>query len=163
MYKLITTLFALLLLVGCSSKPVLPTEGVDLKLNPGQVPSAPEPLNGARVLWGGVIITSTNLEGRTRLEILSYPLDSTLRPQTGKSAGSRFLAFHPGYLETADYAAGREISMVGTVGDLEEAKLGEHRYRYPTIHTEQIHLWPKKEAGESKSKVHFGIGVIFSN
>jgi len=164
MYKLFIPLLTLLLLAGCSSKPVLPSEGANMQLSAKQVVDTGRQFFGSRVLWGGVIVSSTNLEGRTRLEILAYPLDSDLRPLTNKQAGSRFLAYHKGYLETVDYSAGRQISLVGTVSSIEEGRLGEHSYRYPTVEAEQLHLWPV-EKGESKSKsnVHFGIGVIFSN
>ena len=160
MTKLLTTLFALLLLSACSSKPVLPTAGVDLAIKASQVAISAKPLNGTRVLWGGVIINSTNLTDKTRLEVLAYPLNDKQRPQTDKPAGSRFLAYQPGYLETADYAAGRQVSMVGIIDTLEEARLGEHSYVYPTIEVEQLHLWPVKSQ-ESDTRLHFGIGVIF--
>ena len=162
MKQVLTTLFTLLLLSACSSKPILPTAGVDLKLKPNQVIVSAKPLDGTRVLWGGVIINSTNLSDKTRLEVLAYPLNEKQRPQTDKAAGSRFLAYQQGYLETADYAAGRQVSMVGIIGDIEEARLGEHRYTYPTIDIEQLHLWPLKPQ-ESDTKLHFGIGVIFRN
>ena len=162
MKQLLTTLFTLLLLSACSSKPVLPTAGVDLKLKPSQVTISAKPLDGTRVLWGGVIINATNLTEKTRLEVLAYPLNDKQRPQTDKAAGSRFLAYQQGYLETADYAAGRQVSMLGIIGKIEEARLGEHSYVYPTIDIEQLHLWPLKSQ-ETDTKLHFGIGVIFRN
>ncbi len=162
MTKRLTLFISLLLISACSSKPVLPTAGVDLAIKPSQVTSSAKPLSGSRVLWGGVIINTTNLTDKTRLEVLAYPLDDKQRPQTDQPAGSRFLAYQPGYLETTDYAAGRQISMVGTIGILEEARLGEHSYVYPTIEVEQLHLWPVKSQ-ESDTRLHFGIGVIFRN
>ena len=162
MTKRLTLFITLLFISACSSKPVLPTAGVDLAIKASQVAISAKPLNGTRVLWGGVIINTTNLTDKTRLEVLAYPLNDTQRPQTDKPAGSRFLAYQPGYLETTDYAAGRQVSMVGIIGTLEEARLGEHRYVYPTIEVEQLHLWPVKSQ-ESDTKLHFGIGVIFRN
>jgi outer membrane lipoprotein len=155
-------LLLLLLIGGCSSTPLLPTEGVNRELTPQQVADSGKEMTGSRVLWGGVIVTATNLRERTRLEVLAYPLDSSQRPQTGKLAGSRFLAYHPGYLESVDYAAGRQVSMVGTLTGIEEARLGEHSYRYPAITSEKIHLWPVAPP-PSEPKVHFGIGVILRN
>ncbi len=162
MTKLITPLLILLLAGGCSSKPVLPTEGANRELTAKQVIDAGKSMRGTRILWGGVIISSANLEGRTRLEILSYPLNSELRPVTDKPAGNRFLAYHTGYLETVDYAAGRQVSIVGVIRDAEESRLGEHSYHYPAIDAEKVHLWPVEKRG-SDSRLHFGIGVIFSN
>jgi outer membrane lipoprotein len=162
MTKLLPTLLLVLLTAGCSSKPVLPTEGVNAELTAQLVADSGQEMSGSRVLWGGVIVSTSNLKERTRLEILAYPLDSNHRPQTDKQAGSRFLAFYPGYLESVDYAAGRQVSMVGTVSGIEEARLGEHSYRYPSIDAEQIHLWPVAQP-ESKSKVQFGFGILLHN
>jgi outer membrane lipoprotein len=162
MTRLLPPLLLLLLISGCSSKPLLPTEGVSMELTVKQVADAGKAMSGKRVLWGGVIINSTNLEGRTRLEVLAYPLDSQQRPQTGKPAGSRFLAYQQGYLETADYAAGRQVSMVGTISGIEEGRLGEHRYQYPGIDADQIHLWPLEQP-QSEPRVRFGFGVILHN
>jgi outer membrane lipoprotein len=154
--------FLLLLLGGCSSKPLLPTEGVNTELTAQRVVDLERGVSGSRVLWGGVIVNITNLRERSRLEVLAYPLDSKQRPQTDQPAGRRFFAYHPGYLESTDYAAGRQVSMVGTVGGIEEAPLGEHRYRYPVLNSERLHLWPV-EPPQSEPKVRFGIGVILHN
>lgn len=162
MPRLLVPLLSLLLLAGCSSKPVLPTEGANRDISAKQVIDTGKQYVGNRVLWGGVIISSNNLEGRTRLELLAYPLDSNLRPLTDKQAGNRFLVYQQGYLETADYSAGRQVSVVGTISGIEEGRLGEVSYKYPTIEAEQLHLWPV-ESGERKSRVQFGIGVIFHN
>jgi outer membrane lipoprotein len=162
MIKLLPSLLVLLLVAGCSSKPILPTEGVNTELTAQLVADSGKEMSGSRVLWGGVIVSTTNLKERTRLEVLAYPLDSSHRPQTGKLAGSRFLAYYPGYLESVDYAAGRQVSMVGTISGIEEARLGEHSYRYPSIEAEKIHLWPIEQP-QSEPKVRFGIGVLLHN
>jgi outer membrane lipoprotein len=127
-----------------------------------QVADSGTPMSGIRVLWGGVIVNSTNLTNRTRLEVLAYPLDSNHRPQTGKPASSRFLAYHQGYLETVDYAAGRQVSIVGAISGIEEGRLGEHSYQYPAIEAEKIHLWPVEQA-DSEPKVRFGFGILLHN
>lgn len=162
MTKLLPHLLILLLVSGCSTKPALPTEGVNTALTVQQVTDSAKAMGGTRVLWGGVIVGSTNLKDRTRLEILAYPLDSNHRPKTSKPAGSRFLAYQQGYLETVDYAAGRQVSMVGVITGTEEAQLGEHRYKYPAIKAEKIHLWPIRQP-DSEPKVHFGFGILLHN
>ena len=158
------TLLAILplLLSACSSTPILQTEGVNKELTPKQVVESGATMAGTRVVWGGVIVNTTNLKEQSRLEVLAYPLDSNLRPQSGKPAGNRFLAYHQGYLESVDYAAGRQVSMVGTLRQSEEGRLGEHSYSYPTLEVEQLHLWPVEQP-QSEPKVRFGIGVMFHN
>ena len=44
------------------------------------------------------------------------------------------------------YAAGRRISVIGTVTGVEERKVGELPYRYPVIAVERIRLWPQEVA-----------------
>lgn len=161
MKRQLLTLFSLLL-GACSSTPVLQTEGSNRELTPQQVLEGGPSLVGSRVVWGGVIVNTTNLKEQSRLEVLAYPLDSKLRPQSGTTAGTRFLAYYPGYLESVDYAPGRQVSMVGTTRESEEGRLGEHSYRYPVLEVEQLHLWPVS-LPQSEPKVRFGIGVMFHN
>lgn len=162
MTKLLPPLLLLLLMEGCSSTPILPTEGVNTELSAQQVVDSGKEMSGNRVLWGGVIVSTTNLKADTRLEILTYPLNSNHRPITGQPAGSRFLAYQPGYLEGVDYAAGRLVSLVGVVSGTEEARLGEHRYKYPSVNVEKLHLWPIEQP-ESEPRVRFGFGLILHN
>lgn len=162
MTKLLPPLLILLLVSGCSTKPVLPTEGVNTALSVQQLTDSGKAMSGIRVLWGGVIVASTNLKDRTRLEVLAYPLDSNQRPKTSSPAGGRFLSYHKGYLETVDYAAGRQVSMVGVITGTEEARLGEHHYKYPSMQAEKIHLWPIAQQ-ESDTRVRFGFGILLHN
>jgi len=102
-----------------------------------------------------------NLEQGTRLEVLSYPLDSRGRPEQDASPKGRFLLQREGYLEPVDYAPGRLITAVGAVTGVEEGKVGDAPYRYPLMQAEQLHLWPKPESYRRQTpQVHFGIGVI---
>ena len=162
MRKTVATLLALLFISGCSSKPVLESGDARTDLTPAEALQKVSSLQGTRVLWGGIIVNSTNLTSRSRLEILAYPLDEKLRPQTSNSAGRRFLAYRSGYLETVDYAAGRQVSLVGTISGSEDSKLGEHHYRYPTVEIEQLHLWSQKQE-QSEPRVRFGFGLILHN
>ncbi len=152
-------LLAVLLLAGCASGPRYPTEGVELALTPRQAASEIDTVRGKTILWGGIIISSTNLKDQSRLEILAYPLDSNQYPQTDSSPLGRFLLFKDGYLETVDYAPGRLISVRGPLTATEQGKVGDTRYTYPVVKTRDIYLWSR--AGRSDPRVHFGIGVVF--
>lgn len=148
-----------LLLAGCASGP-LKTEGVS-QLTPDEATDSGSV--GETVLWGGVIVSATNLSERTRLEIVSYPLDQyTQRPKTDDEPGKRVLAYKPGYLETAEYGRGRRVTLRGVVTGTEEGRVGEAPYTYPTVEIESLELWPES-SGRSSSGVRFGVGIIFSN
>src|SRR5687768_13694507 len=103
-------LVAALLLSACASGPQISTEGVDETATPRQAAAEIESLRGGKVLWGGMIVNSTNFEESTRLEVLAYPLDSAQRPRTSAEPTGRFLAIEQGYLETVDYRQGRLVT-----------------------------------------------------
>ncbi len=149
-----------LLLAGCASGP-LKTEGVSA-LTPGE--AAGSDSVGETVLWGGVIVNATNLPERTRLEIVSYPLDSrSQRPRIDAEPGGRFLAYKQGYLETAEYGRGRRVTVRGDVTGSEQGQVGEAPYTYPTVEVEALELWPEARSRGDGSRFRFGVGVIFSN
>lgn len=152
-------LIAIVLLSGCASGPRYPTEGVELALTPQQAVTESDAMRGKTVLWGGTIIQSTNLENRSRLEILAYPLDSNQYPQTDSPPLGRFLLIVEGYLETIDYAPGRLVTISGPLTGTETGTVGETSYTYPVVKSQNIYLWSRP--GRSEPRLHFGVGVMF--
>lgn len=148
------------LLGGCATPP-FDASAVDESITPQRAVDEAPLLSGRQVLWGGVVIAATNLPDATRLEVLSYPLDRNQRPMTGQRAGARFLVYRSGYLETAEYAPGRQVSVVGTLSGVEQGTVGETAYRYPVVREPQLELWPELPIEEPQPRLHFGIGVIF--
>jgi outer membrane lipoprotein len=151
--------FWFLLLTACASGPQFPLQGVNRDLQP-KAAVAPPSL-GQHVLWGGLIIATHNLADHTQLEVLAYPLDANQLPDTSAQPLGRFLANHKGYLEPADYASGRLVTLKGTVVAPREGKIEESQYTYPVVEVTAIYLWPPQEAQETGTQLHFGIGVIF--
>jgi len=153
-----------LLIAGCASTPEFDESKVDKSLTPKTAVDQGESAVGKTVLWGGTIIESRNLKDSTQLEVLAYPLNSWNRPRESGSAMGRFLVRHSGYLETADYAQGRQITVIGPIQALKAGTIGETHYTYPVVQDEKLHLWEPESAGSSRGpNVNFGIGVIFSN
>ncbi|WP_455198298.1 Slp family lipoprotein [Kaarinaea lacus] len=151
-----------LFLGACALTPDFPTEGVDLQLTPKRAVAEIESVKGQPVIWGGVIIAVNNLKESTEVEILAYPLDMYQRPVIEDMAHGRFLAIQPGYLETADYAQGRHITVKGTLGVTRNGRVGESDYVYPVVNISQLHLWPKEDE-YVEPRVRFGIGVMIRN
>ena len=152
-------LLAALVLSACASGPRYPTEGVELALTPQQATAEATSLRGKTILWGGMIINSSNLKDQTRLEILAYPLDSSQYPQTDSAPLGRFLLVKDGYLETVDFAPGRLVTVRGPLAGTESGKVGETSYTYPLVRAQDLYLWSR--AGRSEPRVHFGVGVVF--
>lgn len=159
--KAVYLIFTVLLLGACASTPDFDSQDSKSTLTPAQAVKAADTRKGETVVWGGTIITSTNLKNQTQLEILAYPLDSDHYPQTDKPAYGRFLLLKEGYLETVDYAPGRLVTASGTFDGLRKGKLDESEYTYPLVRAEKVHLWSKN--GKSATQFHFGIGVMFHN
>jgi outer membrane lipoprotein len=148
-----------LLLVACAaSGPAFNMTGVDPFLTPQSVTTNPPAATGKDVQWGGTIIGVSNLQDRTRIEVLAYPLDRKARPQTGSSPLGRFYLEQSGFLDPATYKQGRQLSTVGTVTGITTGKVGEASYEQPVVDARQIYLWPE-DGGYSGSGVTFGIGA----
>ena len=111
------------------------------------------------VAWGGLIAAAKNLKDKSEIEVVGYPLDSENRPNHDAKPTGRFLVIQPGYLETADYAPGRLITVVGTVTETRSGTVGEAKYVYPVVVATKLQLWPKSTADRREPGFHFGIGV----
>jgi outer membrane lipoprotein len=149
-----------LLLAGCAGKPRFDTADTALGVTPDQAVNEMARLEGTRVLWGGVIVAARNREQSTQLEILGYPLNDRQRPVPDADPQRRFLALKDGYLETADFAQGRWVTLTGPLTGTRAGRVGEADYTYPVVRIEDIELWPKAERPR-EPRFHFGIGVIF--
>ncbi len=148
-------------LQACATQPRFATEDVSLQSTPAEINQAADNASGT-VIWGGVIISSTNLAAATQLEVLAYPLDSRQRPATHHNAQGRFLVHSTGYLETVDYAAGRLITVLGNLDGLTQGSVGDAQYDFPRVLASDMQLWQDKDYQESP-KFTFGIGVSLSN
>lgn len=159
----VTLLYALLisLLSACATTPNFKLDGVINNVTPTQSATQLAQYQGKKMLWGGVILNSTNTKQGTQFEVLAYPLDSDMRPRNDTTTQGRFLGNVPLYLETADYAPGRLLTVVGTLTGTQKGKIGDAVYHYPVLQIGQHYLWPKQEDRPVDTSVHFGIGVIF--
>ena len=146
---------------ACASAPPFDLKNVNTALTPNEAVAQIDSVRGSRVLWGGVIVSSKNLEQGTQLEMLAYPLNDHHRPRLDRAALGRFIVEHSGYLETVDYAPGRELSLIGAIAGTKEARIDAASTLYPAVTSEQIHLWPK--GGDAEPQFHFGVGVMFHN
>jgi len=132
-------------------------------LTPQQAAQTIDSVRQQSVAWGGVIIAGKNLQDKTQFEIVSYPLDDQNRPNIAAAPGGRFIAVVPGYLETADYAPGREVTVIGALQDTRSGKVGEASYTYPVVSATRIHLWPVLIPQSTEPRFHFGIGIGIHN
>jgi outer membrane lipoprotein len=150
----------LLALSACATAP-FDLAGADMELTPSDVLKDSDNLRGRRVVWGGKIVNTRNLNNATEIEVLGYPLTSAARVDFEEPALRRFLLVENGYLESTDYRRGRYVSAVGTLDGLRNGKVDEAPYVYPVLRAERLHLWPVDElAQRPRFGFNFGIGVI---
>ena len=155
-------IFISIIISGCATGPKFPTDKVLTGITPKMVVRHNDAYFGKKIIWGGMIVNSTNLKKTTQLEILGFPLSKSQRPRTGARPQRRFLATHDGYLETVNFAKGRYVTILGTISRNQRGKVGKSAYDYPAINAEKIYLWPPaSEDGGSGPRFHFGIGVVF--
>jgi outer membrane lipoprotein len=140
-------LLAALLFGGCATR--FDIGAAEYHVTPQQAANNIGQVQNKTVAWGGIIVAARNLASQTQLEVLSYPLDEYGRPQRDAKAGGRFIALHPGYLELANYAEGRLVTMTGTVSETRAGSVGEARYVYPVLAIKtlahRVIVWVKTE------------------
>jgi len=152
------SLLGTLLIAGCAATPDFDADAYDSMLTPSQAVATLDTVRGKAVMWGGAIVQSTNTPTGTRLEVLAYPLDRKQRPNEGKPALGRFLAIEDSYLETMDFAQGRQVTLIGRITGLEQGTIGEAPYTYPVVDVDEIFLWPVAQPS-SGPRFTFGVGV----
>jgi outer membrane lipoprotein len=131
-----------LLLAGCAS--AFPDEvmrTVDRSITVDELRRDPAGHKGARVIVGGEILSTQPRQGQTEIEMLARRLRDGGSPERSDRSPGRVLLRTADFLDPAIYAAGRRITVVGTVNGAEERKVGELPYRYPVIDVERIRLW----------------------
>jgi outer membrane lipoprotein len=146
-----------LLMSGCATP--YDIGNADPKVTPVEAAKDVAGMLNHTVAWGGMIATAKNLKDKSELEVVGYPLDSENRPNQDAKPTGRFLVIQPGYLETADFAPGRLITVVGTVTETRSGTVGEAKYIYPVVVATKMQLWPTSSAERREPSIHFGIGV----
>lgn len=142
-------LLVIVSVAGCApviSKNLL--QQVDTNVTFESVLENPESYKQKIVVWGGEIISTQNRQEGTVIEVLQKPLQYGHQPTSGDASGGRFLALYDGYLDSAVYSNGREVTVAGMVTGRRTQRLDEIDYVYPLITVKELHLWAElsKEA-----------------
>lgn len=112
-------------------------------ITPAEVRHAPRRYIGEQVRWGGTILTLENHERVTRIEILARPLVGAGEPSAQAEGEGRFIAEVGGFLDPADYARGRLITVAGSIVSVQTQDVGDYPYRYPVVAAVSHWLWPR--------------------
>jgi len=137
------SLLLALLLTSCSSNiPLQIRQTTASNITPAEARQKADAFAGQSVRWGGEIISIENKPDYTQLTVLAKPLDDDGSPQTSTSHQGRFIAQINRFLEPSLYAAGRQITVVGTFTQILTRMIGEYPYQHPVVMVDTFHLWP---------------------
>ncbi|HUX19101.1 MAG TPA: Slp family lipoprotein, partial [Acidithiobacillus sp.] len=154
--KALTGVIAAIALGGCAT--VTPVSGQFPPITPRQAQTGAE--NGKLVRWGGTLIQAQPKAQETCFTVMALPLRQDGRPYLGqkRSDEGRFIACAPGFYDPVLYAAGRELTFVGTVTGVQVEKIGGYEYPYPNLQTRTVYLWPVEEPEPATSTVFINGG-----
>ena len=162
--RIVILLLSISFLLACAAGPGFHLDNVGPELTaPRDVVSMQPFPQGKRIVWGGQIIGMKNLVDRSRIELLAYPLDGRQRPILDEPSMGRFLVDKRGFLEPADYAPGRLLTVTGKLLERVQGKVGEAPYDYPLVEADVLYLWSQPSEGLSWRGIRFGIGISISN
>ena len=131
-----------LFLSACAGLPSAVKDVPVTKLSYTEASSDPNSYKNTSVRWGGSIIDVDNEQDYTLIQVLSYPLDFTGRPQFSKPSQGRFVIKSSEFLDPAVYAKDREITVAGVLeGDIERT-VGKKTVRLPLVSSISMYLWP---------------------
>ncbi len=88
---------------------------VDPNLTFGEIQRDPKSYLGRTVLWGGIIIETTNRDLETYIKVTKTALDYEKRPTKVDRSEGRFMIQYKGFLDPVIYKEGRRITIVGEV------------------------------------------------
>ena len=152
--KRVAALIVAALFTGCAPAAL---REVSKEVTPGitvvQVALDPAPFIGKKVLWGGIIVSSENLAKETKLDIVEVPLTSIMKPGNPDLSRGRFIVEHEGFLDSAIYAKGREITVAGEIVGTRKGKIGEMDYTFPVLKGIKLHLWQPREDDYYSSEI----------
>ena len=137
-YKRIAQLAAVTLLFSACTTIPEQLQGSYAEISPARVEPS---VYGSSVLWGGVIIDAKNKEKNTCFEILSREMDKYMRPRVEDRTSGRFIACKPGFYDPEVFAKGREVTITGTIRNIEARQIDEFSYRYPVLDIDELVLW----------------------
>ena len=124
----------------------VPPQGLEDSLQqaptPRMVQAAPDSFRGQSVRWGGEILGLQNHPKVTEVEVYARPLLDNAEPRPDGGEGVRFIARVTGFLDPAEYRAGKRLTVRGRLEPALTRAVGEYPYLFPVVRVDVFHLWP---------------------
>jgi len=100
---------------------------------------------GTEIRWGGMILETRPDAQQTCFEILSRPLQKSMRPADSDQTLGRFIACKSGFHDPEVFARGREVTLTGVIERIDVRKVGEFDYAYPVVRAGFVTMWPERQ------------------
>lgn len=106
-----------------------------------EIQKNPDKFRGMVVIWGGVIIETTNLKESTAIKVMQTALDIQERPTNLDSSEGRFIILVDRFLDPDIFKKGRQVTVGGVIAGKETQPIGEIQYIYPLVQAKELKLW----------------------
>ncbi|HTZ39219.1 MAG TPA: Slp family lipoprotein [Syntrophales bacterium] len=106
-----------------------------------EIQKNPDSFVGTIVIWGGVIIETTNLKESTAIKVLQTALDIQERPMETDRSEGRFIVVVDRFLDPDIFKKGRQVTVGGEIAGKEIQPIGEIQYGYPVVRARELKLW----------------------
>ncbi len=138
--------FFLFVVSGCAYYPISKElrNQANKDLTFSQVIQNPEAYTGKTVIWGGLIIETSNPPNGGEITVLQTPLDSGEYPNT-KSTYGQFIAKTSAFVDPVIYAKGRKVTLAGEIIGKRVKAQQVMRYTYPVVGVKELFLWSKEK------------------
>lgn len=105
-----------------------------------RVMNAPQLFIGQESRFGGKVVKVTNLNGLTRVEIATQPLDESARPRLGAASVGRIFADIRGFVDPVDLN-NQYITVLGNIKGTEKGDIGKASYNFVVIDVRGYQRW----------------------
>jgi outer membrane lipoprotein len=106
-----------------------------------EIQKNPDKFSGMVVIWGGVIIETTNLKESTSIKVMQTALDIQGRPTDIDRSEGRFIILVGRFLDPDIFKKGRQVTAGGEIAGKETQPIGEIQYIYPVVRAKELKLW----------------------
>ncbi len=106
-----------------------------------EIQKNPDKFRGTVVIWGGVIIETTNLKESTAIKVMQTALDFQKQPTNLDSSEGRFIILVGRFLDPDIFKKGRQVTVGGEITGKETQPIGEIQYTYPVVQAKELKLW----------------------
>jgi outer membrane lipoprotein len=109
-----------------------------------EVAHNPEAYTGNIVIWGGLIMETSNPPDGGEITVLQSPLDYDEFPEIRTTYG-QFIAKAPTFLDPVIYKKGRKVTLAGEIIGQRVKTFEVMLYTYPLVRVKEIYLWSREK------------------